>query len=242
MRRTVLLTFFVGMMAIGGSTLLAYSILHRQPLHSLQFGVLLVITAVASHFKVKLPGLNGNMSVNLPFVLIAAVQLSLFEALLIALLSTFVQSLPKAGGKPKAVQMLFNISTMAVALGMGHHILQQAFVRRVPWTSMSLLVSLAAASFFLAQTIPVATIISLTEGGNALRIWSSIFHLSFSYYVLSAGITSLVTTASHRIGWQIPLLVLPVMYGVYRSYRLYFGRAETSVRPLAMAKAAGATG
>jgi hypothetical protein len=77
---------------------------------------------------VKLPGLNGNMSVNLPFVLIAAVQLSLLEALLIALSSTFVQSLPKAGGKPKVVKMLFNISTMAVALGMGHHILQQAFV------------------------------------------------------------------------------------------------------------------
>jgi hypothetical protein len=63
-----------------------------------------------------------------------------------------------------------------------------------------------------------------------------------SYYVLSAGVTSLVTTASHRIGWQILLLVLPVMYGVYRSYRIYFGGGETTVRPVALAKAAGARG
>jgi hypothetical protein len=30
------------------------------------------------------------------------------------------------------------------------------------------------------------------------------------------------------------------MYGVYRSYRLYFGREEAPARPLALAKAAGA--
>ena len=72
------------------------------------------------------------------------------------------------------------------------------------------------------------------------RRWSSIFHLSFPYYVLSAGVTSLVTSASHRIGWQIPLLVLPTMYGVNKSYRLYFGRAEALARPIASAKAAGA--
>jgi hypothetical protein len=99
--------------------------------------------------------------------------------------------------------------------------------------------SVAAASFFLAQTIPVATIISLTEGGNVARIWSSIFHLSFPYYVLSAGVTSLVTAASQRIGWQVPLLVLPAMYGVYRSYRLYFSQAAKVADTLTMAHAAG---
>jgi hypothetical protein len=58
--------------------------------------------------------------------------------------------------------------------------------------------------------------------------------------VLSAGVTSLVTTASHRIGWQIPLFVLPTMYGVYNSYRLYFDRAQVPARPIALAKRAAA--
>ena len=44
-----------------------------------QFLVIFALALIASRLKVKLPGLNGNMSVNLPFILIAAVQLSLFE-------------------------------------------------------------------------------------------------------------------------------------------------------------------
>jgi hypothetical protein len=172
---------------------------------------------VASRLKLKLPGLNGNMSVNVPFILIAVAQLSLFEALLVALPSSVAQCLPKGGGKPKLIQILFNVSTMAVAVGVGGLICQAQFL------------VLAAAGFFLAQTIPVATIISLTESGRILRIWSSIAHLSFPYYVLSAGITSIVTAASQYIGWQIPLLVLPVMYAIYRSYQLYFGQSVRTI-------------
>ncbi len=108
--------------------------------------------------------------------------------------------------------MLFNVSTMAVAVGAGALIFRAQFL------------VFTGAGFFLAQTIPVATIISLTEGGKMLRLWSSIAHLSFPYYVLSAGITSVITAASHLFGWQIPLLVLPVMYANYRSYQLYFGQ------------------
>ena len=231
----------VGAVATGSCLIVANAIRYQQPIHYSHFLVIFALSLIASRLKVKLPGLNGNMSVNLPFILIAAVQLSLFETLVIALVSTAAQCLPKDGGKPKAVQMFFNVSTMAIAVGAGHWILQHACVRTIPWTSTSLILSLAAAGFFLIQTIPVAAIISLTEGGNAVRIWSSIFHLSFPYYVLSAGVTSVVTAASHQIGWQIPLLVLPAMYGVYRSYRLYFGQAAKASCTVLLAKAAGTT-
>jgi hypothetical protein len=100
---------------------------------------------------------------------------------------------------------------------------------------------MAAAMVFLAQTIPVAAIISLTEDGKLLRIWSSIFQLSFPYYLLSAGIASIVTTVGQHVGWQIPLLVLPAMYGVFRSYKLYFGGALPLPHPIAMAKSAEPT-
>jgi hypothetical protein len=174
----------------------------------------------------------------MPFILIAMVELSLFEALMIAAASTAAQCFPNDGGRPKAVKMVFNVSTVAVAIGLAGLILQGRMPLPTARVSGSLLLSLAAASFFLTQTIPVATIISLTEGGSVSRIWSTIFHLSFPYYVLSAGVASLTTTASHRMGWQIPLLLLPVMYGVYNSYRLYFGRGETPARPIALAKTA----
>jgi hypothetical protein len=227
---------FIGFTALCGVTALGYGLLQTHSLHPLQFTTMLVIALASSRLKVKLPGLTSSMLVNLPFLLIATRGLSLIEALIIALTSTAVQCFP-SGGWPKPVQTLFNVSTMAVAVGLAGRIFQG---RMPPTASGSLLIALAAATFFLAQTIPVATIISLTEGGNALRIWSSIFQQSFPYYVVSAGVTSLVTTASHRVGWQVPLLVLAVMYGVYRSYRLYFGREEIPARPIALAKAAAA--
>jgi hypothetical protein len=207
--------------------------------HRAEFGALLVLAILTSRLKLKLPGLQGNMSVSLPFILIAFVELNLLEALLVALFSTAAQCFPKGGGKPKAVQMLFNVSTIAVAVGLCEMASHSFLPGAVRWSSLSLLVAVAGLGFFLAQTIPVAAIISLTEGGRLLRIWSGIAHLSFPYYVLSAGVTSLVTTASPRAGWQVPLLILPVMYGVYRSYQVYFVRAVPLAGGLAMATAAG---
>ena len=61
------------------------------------------------------------------------------------------------------------------------------------------------------------------------RIWLGIVQLSFPYYVLSAGVTSMVNLVSHHFGWQAALVVFPVMYGIHRSYRLYFGgKAEVA--------------
>jgi hypothetical protein len=231
---------FIGLMALGGLLSLSYGLLQIHPLHHFRFLTLLVIALVASRLKLKLPGLNGNMSVNLPFILIAVVELSLFEALLIALASTVAQCFPKDGGWPQAVKTLFNVSTMAVAVGLAGLIFQGRLPLPTAWVSGSLLLVLAGATFFLVQTLPVATIIALTEGGAMVRIWSSIVHLSFPYYVLSAGVASIVTAASQHWGGPIPLLVLAVMYGVYRSYRVYFGRSQASARPSALAKAAAA--
>lgn len=50
-------------------------------------------------------GLNNSMSVSIPFASIAALQLSLLEALLIALAATVAESLPNRGSKPKAFPM-----------------------------------------------------------------------------------------------------------------------------------------
>jgi len=108
---------------------------------------------------------------------------------------------------------------------------------RAGWLPGSVLLGTAAAAFFLANTVPVAGVISLSEGSKMLRAWSSIFHLSFPYYVASVGVASMATTASRHVGWQIPLVVLSVMYGIYRSYQLYFGRVVAMARALGLVTA-----
>jgi hypothetical protein len=229
---------FISFVIVCGLSALSYGLLHMHTQHRLPFLMLLVIALVTSRFKLKLPGLNGNMSVNLPFILIAVAELSLFQALIIALASTLAQCFSKDSGRLKMVQMLFNGSCMAVAAGLAGLVFQGRIALPAAWISGSMFLALSAATFFLVQTVPVATVIALTEGRTMLAVWSGIVHLSFPYYVLSAGVASVATAASHFLGWQIPLLMLPVMYGVYRSYRLYFGQAEAAVRPSTFARAA----
>jgi len=52
----------------------------------------------------------------------------------------------------------------------------------------------------------------------------------------------MVQTVGAHMGWELALAVFPVMYGIHRSFRLYFGaRAETS-QPELLVRAAGAGG
>ena len=72
------------------------------------------------------------------------------------------------------------------------------------------------------------------------HVWMGIVKLSFPYYILSAGMTSMVNLVSHRFGWQAALVIFPVMYGIYSSYRLYFRDGAERSRTSSLAKAAGA--
>lgn len=197
-----------GLMALSALVASAYALHTMQPLQGGHFWPLLVLAAVTARLKVKIPGLTGNMSVNLPFLLVAVLQLSMLEALLVALPSCAVQCFPKSGGRPKLVQVIFNLSTMGVAVAAASLL-----------GARSLLLGVAV--FFLAQTIPVASIICLTEGGAIHQVWSSIAHYSFPFYVLSAGITSMAASSTQS-SWQVLLLGLPLLYAIYFSYRSYF--------------------
>jgi hypothetical protein len=232
---------FIGLTALGGAAVIGWVSLGVHAWPHLPFLAMLAIALPASRLKLKLPGLNGNMSMNLPFVLLAAVTLSAFEALVLATVSAAVQTLPRDGNKIKPVQMIFNVSTMAIATGLATGILHGGTHLLSPRSSGATLLVLAGTGLLLAQTLPVATIISLTEGGSLHRIWFHIFQLSFPYYVVSTGITSLMTTVSQHFGWQTPLLALPVMYAIYRSYRLYFRGAGAQPAPVLKAKATAAS-
>lgn len=232
-----LATAFITTTAISGLAMLAGSELNMSALHHYQFLSLLVLGAVTSRAKVKLPGIDGTMSVNLPFIMIAAAQLSLFETLMVALVSAALQSIPKRGGTFQAVKVLFNTSTIVLASGVAAILLHNDWLRAMHYSGTVALTA-ACGMFFLVNTLPVATIIAITEGTGMMRIWSSIVHLSFPYYVACTGITSMVTMVSQHVGWQVPLAVLPVMLLMYRCYQGYFEPQAADAKPLAQAAAA----
>jgi hypothetical protein len=231
---------FIGLMALAAIAGTLYASFASHTLHPAYALAVLALAAATSRMKIKLPGIDGNMSVNLPYLLMAVVNLSALEAVLIACLSTVVQCWPKSGSKFRPEQMLFNVSMMAFATSMANLIWNAGGLGKATWASEPLMLASATAAFFVGQTAPVAGIIKLAEGIAMRRVWLSIVQLSFPYYVLSAGMTSMVNLVSHHFGWQAALVVLPVMFGTYHSYRLYFAQAQETPRTAPRARAASA--
>jgi hypothetical protein len=240
-RNTRLTQTFIGLMVLAAITSTVYAGLETHTLHSFYTLAVLALAAATSRMKVKLPGIEGTMSVNLPFLLMAVINLSAVEAVLIASVSTVVQCWPQPEKKFRPEQMLFNVSMMAFAASMANLIWNADWLGKASWSSVSLTLSAATATFFLGQTVPVAAIIKLTQNTSMRRAWMSIVQLSFPYFVVSAGVTSMLNLVSHRFGWQAAVVVFPVMYGIHHSYRLYFGRVSEALQtpPLARAARAG---
>jgi len=229
---------FIGAMILAAVGTTGYAGFVSHSLHTYFALAVLVLAAVTSRMKVKLPGINGNMSVNLPFLLTAVVRLSAAEAVVIACVSTAVQCWPRQDAKFNPQQMVFNLSMMAFAVCLASLIFHADWPHGMQWNSSVLGLALATASLFLGQTAPVAAIVAVSEGKAAGQIWLSLAHLSFPYYVVSAGVTTMVQVISSHLGWGLALAVVPVMYGIHRSYRLYFGQMGETPRMAALVRSA----
>jgi hypothetical protein len=239
-RNTRLTKVFIGLMfgaAVAGT---AWAGWNSHMLHGYYALALLALSAVTSRMKVKLPGIDGNMSVNLPFVLTAVVSLSAIEAVAIASVATAVQCWPKPDAKFKPEQMVFNVSMMALASSIASLVLKTQWLSGSVWVSAATMPVLATVTLFAGQTVSVATIVAIGKGEAMHRIWWNLAHLSFPYYVVSAGVTSMLQSVSHHPGWVLALAVCPVMYGIHRSYRLYFGWLVEYLRPVGLARGASA--
>jgi hypothetical protein len=233
---------FIGFMAIAAAGTIGNAILQSHRWHPYLAITLFVAAVATSRMKVTVPGINGSMSVNLPFLLLSVIVLSATESIVIACACAIMQTLPRDGGKLKLVRVLFNVSMMTFASGAAGLLFHLQFLSKLGWISTPLLMAASTATFFLGQTVPVSVIVALTDGGAVRRIWVHLAQMSFPYYVVSAGVSSMVSSAGQYLGWLSAALVLAVMYAIYRSYRLYFARAVESIAPLGMAAAAKAGG
>jgi diguanylate cyclase (GGDEF)-like protein/putative nucleotidyltransferase with HDIG domain len=217
---------FILMMVVLGAVSIGSGVAQWHTANMVQFVAYLAIALVASGLKVDLPGVSGNMSVNFLFVLLSIQELGLAQALIIGGLSAMVQIFWNPRSKPKMVHVVFNICSMATAIAFAYgtyHVLSGLMHARGALV-------FAAVAYFFGNTFPVAVIISLTESKPLRNIWKECYFWSFPYYLLGAGISGFVGFLNQHIGWVTSLLVLPSVYVIYRSYRLYLGKLEDEKR------------
>jgi diguanylate cyclase (GGDEF)-like protein/putative nucleotidyltransferase with HDIG domain len=190
-----------------------------------KFSAYLLTAMLASRLKVKLPEITGTISVNFLFILIAIAELNFSETLVVACSAILVQSLVTRRRWPRIERVLFNVSSAAVAIAASYFIYHGPLHTRLHYNSAFLLM-LSASVYFLLNTLPVATIIALTENKKLKKIWTDCYFWSLPYYLAGGTIAALFGWLTKNVGWQPTLLALPAMFVIHRSYRLYLGKLE----------------
>ena len=219
----------IGGMAGAGVVSFAWAFSHWQSSDPVKFLCYLIAALLASSLKMSLPGIEGTLSVNFLFTLLGILELGLPETLLIGVASTLGQFYWKSTRRLKLVQLVFNVSqvTVSSAIAYGAYQLVVIHVLHAPG---SLALVIAAITQFTCNTVALATIIGLTEDKSVGKVWGQSQLWLFPYYMVGAAVAGLVHFLNGHIGWQSSLLVLPPIYLIYRSYRLYLGKLETEKR------------
>jgi diguanylate cyclase (GGDEF)-like protein/putative nucleotidyltransferase with HDIG domain len=193
---------------------------------SWRFLLYLATALLASGLKVHLPGITGTMSVNFLFILMAIVDLSLQETLTIAAGCVIVQYAWQARRRLRMLQLLFNFGSVFIAATAAYRTFHSSFYNAVA-LEYGIILAFAASVYFGMNTLPVAIIVSMTEGKSVRTVWRDCYFWSFPYYLVGAALVGGMHLLEKRLGWQTAILILPVVYMIFRSYRLYLGRLES---------------
>ncbi len=218
---------FIAIVVVCGLAVLTYAaVLHGKSQNPVKFFCYLVIAIAASRLKVNLPGITGTMSVNFLFVLAGVLELSLAETMALGCAAVLVQCI--TAERPVPVQVAFNVCSTSLAIASTFFVYRYSLIHTS--ANPSTMLFLSACIYFITNTLPIAIIISLTEHRSLRKIWSECYFWSFPYYLVGAGVVGMMSWIHSFSDWQTSLLTLPVVYLIFRSYRLYLGKLSDEKR------------
>jgi diguanylate cyclase (GGDEF)-like protein/putative nucleotidyltransferase with HDIG domain len=218
---------YISLIVSAGLATLVYGGVHQSSRNIAEFICYLGIAILASRLKVNLPGITGTLSVNFLFILIGILELSFSETLILGAVSMLAQCLYPE--RPQAMQVTFNVCAGSVSTALAYVIYHLPLANLLVG-NRPVLLGLAATVYFIANAGSIAAVISLTERRPLIRILVDCYFWSFPYYLVGAGIAGAVAWLNHTFNWETSLLLVPAVYLIYRSYRLYLGKLEDEKR------------
>jgi len=218
---------FITLIVLAGTGTLAYAGIHQSSKNIAEFICYVGIAILASRLKVNLPGITGTLSVNFLFILIGVLELSFTETMILGAIAMLAQCVYPA--RPRAMQITFNVCAGSISTALAYVVFHHPLMNLVI-DSRPVSLGVSATVYFIANAGSIATVISLTERRPLYRILVDCYFWSFPYYLVGAGIAGVIAWLNHTFNWVTSLLVLPVIYLIYRSYRLYLGKLEDEKR------------
>src|SRR5437667_6919367 len=218
---------FIGLVVFAGTATLLYGAIHQSSKNIAEFICYLGIAILASRLKVTLPGITGTLSVSFLFILVGILELSFSETLILGAVSMLAQCLYP--DRPKAIQVTFNICAGSVSTALAYVVYHDP-LSNILLDNHALLLLVAASTYFIANAGSIAAVISLTERRALKKILVDCYFWSFPYYLVGAGVAGAIAWFNHTFNWETSLLLVPVVYLIYRSYRLSLGKLEDEKR------------
>jgi len=212
---------YIAAMVAAGLACFGYGIAQWTCRDPFSYLCLLGLALGTSLLKVTVPGRPTSLSVSFILVLFSIVDFSYPETLVVGCLAAAVQVVWRKSHQ-SAVQFLFNLSSVAVAVGVGYvvyHGLDKTL-------SVVASIAIAAIAYFLTNTFAISAVIGLTSGSSIFKTWLDCHFWLFPYYLLGADIALLASWGNRRFGWEALVLAMPAAYILFRSYRLYLERLE----------------
>lgn len=216
---------FIFTQLLGGLPLLLYALLHWHSDDLFRYVCFLAVALAASVLKVHLPGIKATMSANFLFILVGVIDLSYSETLFMGCLGGLVQTLWHAQPRPRPIQWLFNLANLALSITAAEMVFHSKFAMKVG-LQWPLLMAGAATAYFAFNTLSVSCVIAMTEKRNPVSVWKECYLWAFPYYLLGALVAGGASSVNRKYGWQVGLLVFPIVYWIYRAYQTYLARLE----------------
>ncbi len=208
-----------------GLSALAASLAFWQSRDPYLFGCVVLLASVASSFRVALPGMTGTLSANFLFILYGIVEFSFSETLALASFLTGAQCLVSIGRAVRAEQVLFNIGLTSLGTAIAYAVAHLPVLQQ-PQLESTVRLFAGAAVLFLINNLATSFMIASGDRRGFQQVWHECLVWALPYYILGATAAGLGVAAGRNIGWQTAVMVFPVLFLIFRSYRLYLYQIE----------------
>jgi diguanylate cyclase (GGDEF)-like protein/putative nucleotidyltransferase with HDIG domain len=216
---------YIGFLSLLGALALGAAVSAWDSPDVLKFIGFLVLATLSAGTRIQAPRNGSGLSLSLLFVLFGIAELTASETMVLAATVTLVQCFWNQKKWPGLGQIAFNISTITLAVSVATWFYHSPLLLENQEGAVMRL-ALPMLAFFLVNTIPVAMAVGIAEGFSAWAVWRESCLWSLPYYLGGGALAQVASVAAHFAGWPTVLLTGPVLYLVFRSYRLYISRLE----------------
>jgi diguanylate cyclase (GGDEF)-like protein/putative nucleotidyltransferase with HDIG domain len=199
------------------------------------FLLLLVLSSAASVYKLNLPltRSGSTMSVSYAIDFASLLLIGPGPTMIVAATSAFSQCTFRSKEPNPPHRTLFSMACLVLTVQAAGAV--YVWLGGVPGSlglqTLGRPLVGAATTYFMVNTVGVATAIALSTGESVRKVWNENFLWSAPSYFVGTSVAAVAAwiTAEFPGKWLAPLAAAP-LYLTYRSYKVYLGRIEDEQR------------